>query len=1492
MNGPNSEVPNSVGHNGLDDKARATSNHLSKKNTFNSRTDQSSKNGEKPKILAANSSDLTTSKGIKVVAGLPPPNAEGTVDNIPAEVLDRNARTKKNLTESKKEGASADDTFNTKSKNETEEMKNFLGKEKADHLFPWSSVGDFVEDTNKPLIGTKKSKSIRNYIFENYYNDWYNNTGTVIGTCFFSWLLAYLNFSWWSLGFVLLCTASVYRAEFRRFNRNIRDDLKRVTVHETLSERSESSVWMNSFLSKFWVIYMPVLSKQVKDAVNPQLAGVAPGFGIDALSLDEFTLGSKAPTIDVIKSYTKKGKDTVEMDWTFSFTPNDESNMTPKEVQNKINPKIALGVTIGKGFVSKSLPILVEDINVAGTIKVTIKFGETFPNIKIVSVSMLKPPFIDFALKPIGGDTLGLDVMSFLPGLKTFVKSLITSNVGPILYAPNQIDVNVEEIMATQSQDAIGVVAVTVESASNLKTSDFLSTTIDPYIKLTAEKGIIGDNQNIRTTIKSDTKKPRWNETKYLLVNSLEQKLTMTCLDFNELRKDALVGSFEFNLADLYQKHAYEHTAVELKSGGKSKGLLNFSINWFPVLSDDSLTPEVSVTESDIEEISSDDEDRQSNQSDVGIIKFTLHKVKYLNTALALTGSLSPSAELYIDDKLVKSYRTLRRINEPSWEETLEVLVPSKSKSQVSLKVYDEIISGKRLLAEYSSSMEEILEIVSRGTSHLEASPQGEIYISALWKPVGMTGSFSVNNTIREPIGAVRIHLKNALVSDDDLSGIGDIDPYITVTLSKSPVFRTNFLSDTKDPNFNEVIYLPIKSENQVIGLKVYDYQKIGKDRFFGSFNISASDLLKKVEGSNMYEPIFEGSKTIRCNLINEHGRKIKSYINIAVEALAVLPVYYPHELTQVQQLEDSIKAKKKAQEENQAKLKQQMDKEPKSYEVVEVEDKIGAELEKLNRKQKITLEELVQHNSGVCIVQVTEALLSKPSSYLGISCDDVSYPFLISERSINGKVLPQNGTFFVRDLEHSVLNFRVSKRPVVKEVSEIVSETELSTLKLLKKGYEEPTIVTTKCGSKFKIRLLLNPTNVELPASETMMDTGMLELKNLSANEVPSHDKNGKSDPFLVIRVDGEKIFETEIVKKTLDPVWKSSATIPIISRTRNKITATIYDWDRTGSNDYLCETELDVRQLKPNGSTDMILKLEPQGTFSLNATFHPRYIRPPVDIGEGGLANFSKKTVGNVANLGYGAVVGVAGVGMGVAGAGVGVAGAGVGVVTGGLSKGGRFMKSFGKKTSKSNSNSHSTSDETSSLQRKTSNLEFDPSVPDTSYAPVQSQAARSVSVAGDSSSQDPHGAIHKRTISTASSFLRSIPPNRICKGRITIVAAENLGKSVQIRLSLAQGGKIKNILRTEDRKADEQSICTFNDAVEFRAPPEANIVFGAVSHHKFSRDTELGVAQINLGDPQIQQEGQIALRLGTGHLILKLAYPLDSDVPPIPQMPAEYK
>ena len=194
-----------------------------------------------------------------------------------------------------------------------------------------------------------------------------------------------------------------------RVRRRSRDEIQRELVKTRLAVESETADWMNNFLDRFWLLYEPVLSQSIVQTADQILSASTPTF-LDSMRLGDFTLGNKAPRIESVKTSTNTEDDVVVMDWIVSFTPNDTSNMTKKQADNKTNPKIVLLVRVGKGLATASMPILLEDISFKGHIKLRLKLMSNFPHVQVVDFCFMGRPAIDFALKPIGGETFGFDI--------------------------------------------------------------------------------------------------------------------------------------------------------------------------------------------------------------------------------------------------------------------------------------------------------------------------------------------------------------------------------------------------------------------------------------------------------------------------------------------------------------------------------------------------------------------------------------------------------------------------------------------------------------------------------------------------------------------------------------------------------------------------------------------------------------------------------------------------------------------------------------------------------------------------------------------------------------------------------------------------------------------------------------------------------------------------------------------------------------------------
>lgn len=73
-------------------------------------------------------------------------------------------------------------------------------------------------------------------------------------------------------------------------------------------------------------------------------------------------------------------------------------------------------------------------------------------------------------------------------------------------------------------------------------------------------------------------------ETKFVLVNSLSEPLNLHLYDFNDHRKDALLGTATFELSQLQEDAVREGLSSHLLKDGKERGELKYDISYYPVL--------------------------------------------------------------------------------------------------------------------------------------------------------------------------------------------------------------------------------------------------------------------------------------------------------------------------------------------------------------------------------------------------------------------------------------------------------------------------------------------------------------------------------------------------------------------------------------------------------------------------------------------------------------------------------------------------------------------------------------------------------------------------------------------------------------------------------------------------------------------------------------------------------------------------------------------
>ncbi|KAK7204282.1 C2 domain-containing protein [Myxozyma melibiosi] len=1100
------------------------------------------------------------------------------------------------------------------------EAKKKRKRTMAEGVGAW--VDDLAEDYDDEDFRDRVT-FLETYLKDKFYGDWYHNAAVIFVTSFFSWLVARLGGGLVWLVIICAFTATYYRTSIIRVRNRVRDDIAREAALVKLETDAETMEWLNSFLVKFWAIYLPSLNDMVIQIANQNLAGVPTPTPIDGVTLSRFTLGSKPPRIDLVRTYPKTEDDVVVMDWGFSFTPNDTADLTSRQLKNKVNPLVELQVRVGKGVISKNLPVLVQDMAFKGLIQIKLKLITTFPHIQTASISFLRQPYFDFVLKPIGGETLGFDI-NFIPGLDGFIKSMVHDNLGPMLYDPNSFSLNVEQMLAGNPADAaIGVLAVTAYNGRNLRGSDAIGNTVDPYIKfLLGSQGEVG-----RTSIKSDTSNPRWNETKFFLVRSLTDPLIMEVIDFNDVRKDKKIGEVTFPIERLDAEPEVENQVGKVVHNGKERGDVIFDARFFPILGGKTLE---------------DGTVEPPPQLNTGIMRFTFHQAKDLGKAAKkgfASGGLNPFAKYYLDGKLIHTTRMLKRTNDPVWDEAKEVLITNKTSAMIRVVVSDDKdLSGSSDICSYQISLEELLTENEKANDWFSLSPAGaKCRLSAQWKPVAVKGISGSGGYVK-PIGVMRFHLKKA-TDLRNLETVGKVDPYVRAMVSNYAKNRTVTIHGDLNPEWDEVIYATITSEKEKIALEVMDSESSGKDRSLGLVTLNGQDFIKKNEKGEFVEYI---DPTERSAALTMSGRAPKGTLFYTASFFPILGIMDPDDiaaeekakkeaeeaeakLTPEERKKRDEEAAKKAAEEAK-KAAEEAKKAPTTVtngvapNGAEAAAVVTAEEPKEPELIRMDKDEVLKHDSGLIVFKIIEGSFSKNEVFVQVFFDDFLFPSYVSGRTHGRKAkFEEVGDGFIRELEWSKIHIRVTtKEQSTRDDTEgVIASTTGSTLAHLKSGYATPVKIALQSKepgmpNDLSMSFKFNPIIMALDPMESHINQGFLKVTLVDATNLPAADRRGKSDPYCVFEMNGEKVYKSQVIKKTLNPSYNESFECSVPSRTKAQFVCNVFDWDMgPAEDDFLGKGLIDVVHLEPMETAEQIITLDGKsGQVRVIVQFRPEYV------------------------------------------------------------------------------------------------------------------------------------------------------------------------------------------------------------------------------------------------------------------------------------------
>ncbi|EED19084.1 membrane bound C2 domain protein (vp115), putative [Talaromyces stipitatus ATCC 10500] len=1308
---------------------------------------------------------------------------------------------------------------------------------------------------------------------DKFYGDWYHNAAVIVFACLSSWIIAVLG---GGLGWVFLVMAACgtyYRTSIRRVRRNFRDDVHREMAKQRLETDSESLEWINGFLLKFWPIYAPVLCDTIINSVDQVLSTSTPAF-LDSLRMKTFVLGTKPPRLEHVKTYPKTEVDTVIMDWKFSFTPNDTMDMTARELKDKINPKVVLEVRVGKGVVSHGLDVIVEDFAFSGLMRVKMKLQIPFPHIERVDISFMERPEIDYVCKPLGGDHLGFDI-NFIPGLEGFIKEQIHGNLGPMMYEPNVFPIEIAKMLAGNPVDqAIGVLAVTLHGAANLKGSGRIGNTVDPYCSIS----INNRNELARTKTIRDTTEPRWNETHYIIITSFTDSLTVGVFDYNDVRKDQELGIATFPLDKLESESEHEGLALDISYSGRSRGVLRADVRFFPVLEGRRLE---------------DGTEEPAPELNTGVARFTVEQAKELDGSKSLVGSLNPYAVLILNGKEVHVTKKLKRTNNPIFQNSSkELLITDRKHAKLGLLIKDDRdLATDPVIGKYQIKLNDMLKMMDKGQEwyQLHGAKSGRVKMMLDWKPVALRGIVGGAGYV-PPIGVARIHFKSA----KDLRNVetmGKSDPYARVLLNGIPSGRTVTYKNNLNPDWDEIVYVPVHNVREKLTLEVMDEESLSKDRSLGEVEVSLSDYIHEDENGE-YE-VDEEKQDIQSGLRMNGRGTAKGFLNYNIAFYPALNVYDPEEDAEEEEEEEELSglpsrghSKQNSVDSTRKSVDRKSIDAPRASTDIKSNGRpsIDTALSKAasnggletptstkamaHGRPKIRIEaaDLTKYESGLIVFKLIDGQLSHTNVYLEVLVDDHMFPSYTSMKIKSREATFQDvGDAFIRELDMSQITLRLVEKSSDKDEKHVIAKLTGDTLSTLQRCLYTPTELQLRAEngaiSKIKVSLRFIPVMMKLDPRESINNSGELRVDVLDAADLPSADRNGYSDPYCKFKLDGKDVYKTKVQKKTLHPAWNEFFETSIKSRIGANFRVDVWDWDFGDKADFLGGADINLEMLEPFHSQEVTLDLDGKsGAIRLKLLFKPSYV--------------TRTRQGQSTMSGTFAVPGKI----------VGAPVKGVGLVGGGVVKGASFLgrglkNRFTHKDSESNGTSTPIREE---------------SPPQTPNKPTEQQGgglARApglvVEPSSPSSSVDTPGPLnrrHSRTKSVKSLLGEKGTPGSIGaetgSAMFTIVSASGFPPSANVRCHVRLLGAkgTKEVHKTKAVKSSDGSVQFDASHETFKVPhvpADAQYQLKVVDHSTFGSDAGLGEALFFVDDQGTAMSKEKTVTVGTGSVVIKSSF-----------------
>ncbi|CEI93658.1 hypothetical protein RMCBS344292_07889 [Rhizopus microsporus] len=519
-----------------------------------------------------------------------------------------------------------------------------------------------------------------------------------------------------------------------------------------------------------------------------------------------------------------------------------------------------------------------------------------------------------------------------------------------------------------------------------------------------------------------------------------------------------------------------------------------------------------------------------------------------------------------------------------------------------------------RILGRWQSTLEQFEEdcFINQQDWWTLKDGAGKVHLGMQWKHITMTGftEQSSHGAYRPPIGVVRVHVESA----DDLKNVeaitgGKSDPYVRLLVGTQNRGQTDYFDDTLCPVWNQVLYVPVHSKREDLVLEVMDYNDNTKDKSLGLTDLLLEDIMKEIKTEDG-QVIYEALEPVTRNVELMTAERTKGRGTLRYSA-SFFPTLALAKEPQQEKEQEATTADEEQSNGSQVSEEPEMIDKPKELPEKDLHQEIIR-----YKDDKI---DLIKYESGVLAVTVQSLSLPESTKVTVDLSLDSTYPqFRTLEHRDKHIEVNETGTLFVKELDFSKLLVRVRKvkedekddksnetgtlfvkeldfskllvrvrkvKEDEKDDKSILGRCTLEVRKIVEQLMEQDEPVTQElslleCPSGL-IRLSFRYVPVvrfKLDPNESLENQGNLTVALVKASNLTAADRSGTSDPFVRFYLDDQRIYKSQVYKKTLNPVFNKDETftVSVINRMTSNLVAKIFDWDQIGKDTPLGECRI----------------------------------------------------------------------------------------------------------------------------------------------------------------------------------------------------------------------------------------------------------------------------------------------------------------------------